>query len=768
MAWYKKYKIPFQSRTEKQYAAYILERTAPIGGIVNTLTAAADPFTTEEKNDTDIFSPLRGQTGYLRILDDTGGTLLEDIMPYNNTEKMVELWELTPDGADMMMEWRGFLAAKAFSQPWDGQKHVVEFPLKSVLAAMEDVRIDTALASIEGRLSLAISNAVGSICGDRCFDNVVVIDDTATAAPWMIFLGGYNIFFSDETIVNEGSSRTVKEGVSYAEVIKAILNVFGLVMREKEGTLYIAHYDKNGYNLTKRTIAWEDFVAIAEGGGNMNNFSNDGSILDADLLSTFSFRDKNNTAEYITGFSTAKVVVNINTEVTSMLAVPMAAETDDAIRSIAIGGWDNIWEPGFIIEESNETLYVQYQDERSGRGEMFTWFWYETQEYTQAFQYRYTFHNSCSKDFFVKNSIMSNPAVAVTIPGTSTMLTGCLPCRFFEGSNTSSVNLQSGLFLGLKPYRETVPDSIISADGLRQIYRTPWSATSITSPTNAYLVIDINAYSIYRPEEYGVLSYLGNWRFGVESKCIENLTILVSLKYGNYAWDGNSQTWVSCSDIASAPGFGITFDSGGIVTNKPSGVKVNKDGGFFIPVPSGGLTGYVQLAIWDIARVTGAEDEYAAYNDRLLSDARAMIISDITLGYYPIGALTASDRSENTYRKNILSSGFNGTKTITAKLGTTNNNTPSPTFLKSSPTVYIEAIDYNKEGVTSAERPEMHLLNRMAAYYNQVRRAFKATVESGADLFARRYIFNNRMFFGIDRKHDWREDRQEVKFIEIT
>ena len=89
MAWYKRYRVPFASIGDIQYMIYIYERTS--GNLV-TLIGADEPFETQEKDSDDIFTPIREQTGYIRVIDDSGGTLLEQIMPSNNTEKLVRVY----------------------------------------------------------------------------------------------------------------------------------------------------------------------------------------------------------------------------------------------------------------------------------------------------------------------------------------------------------------------------------------------------------------------------------------------------------------------------------------------------------------------------------------------------------------------------------------------------------------------------------------------------------------------------------------------------
>jgi hypothetical protein len=109
-------------------------------------------------------------------------------------------------------------------------------------------------------------------------------------------------------------------------------------------------------------------------------------------------------------------------------------------------------------------------------------------------------------------------------------------------------------------------------------------------------------------------------------------------------------------------------------------------------------------------------------------------------------------------------------KQIDLTLGTRNNNTPSPSLLRNYADIdYVQLVSYtNGSGERVMERPEMHLLNRMVEHYKTMRRTMEAKIATGIDLFRNRFEYNGRVFFGIDKKHDWERDEQEVKFIEVN
>ena len=66
-----------------------------------------------------------------------------------------------------------------------------------------------------------------------------------------------------------------------------------------------------------------------------------------------------------------------------------------------------------------------------------------------------------------------------------------------------------------------------------------------------------------------------------------------------------------------------------------------------------------------------------------------------------------------------------------------------------------------------SHRPEMHLLGRMVSYYNHIRLGMRAIVADDQNLISKLWSHGGRVFIGIDAQHNWRDDTQEVEFIEV-
>lgn len=142
------------------------------------------------------------------------------------------------------------------------------------------------------------------------------------------------------------------------------------------------------------------------------------------------------------------------------------------------------------------------------------------------------------------------------------------------------------------------------------------------------------------------------------------------------------------------------------------------------------------------------------------------IFESLTMDYYYPSDLSVSQRTTNNYYRSLLRSGFGSERTITTNIGTWNNNLPSLSFLYDANAAYIETMTYLNGGAELTQRPELHLLTNMAAYFATIRRTMTQVMKL-AEIYDRIYSYGGKYFMAIDEQHDWRDDKQRVKFIEV-
>ena len=110
-------------------------------GSVVYLKGADQPFVTEEQDDEDVFTPVRTQTGYLRILDDgfdEAGNAFNwrDLMPADALDRPVKLWHT--ENNQTIIDWLGYLQPQNFSSDYAPGVQKREFPVCNELAALQN------------------------------------------------------------------------------------------------------------------------------------------------------------------------------------------------------------------------------------------------------------------------------------------------------------------------------------------------------------------------------------------------------------------------------------------------------------------------------------------------------------------------------------------------------------------------------------------------------------------------------------------------------
>ena len=140
----KNYSITFMSlRAGTVYQLYI----GGGSGTAVALKGGAQPFTTQEDDSDDQFTPIRTQSGYIRIIDDgyaaDGVTAFnwKDLIPQTNTSRPVTL---TAGGT---VVWQGFMQSQNFSGELYGNPQEREFPVHCVLSALNGVDVPVTLPS---------------------------------------------------------------------------------------------------------------------------------------------------------------------------------------------------------------------------------------------------------------------------------------------------------------------------------------------------------------------------------------------------------------------------------------------------------------------------------------------------------------------------------------------------------------------------------------------------------------------------------------------
>lgn len=134
----KNYTIQFKSL--RAGTTYVVNIGGGTGAAV-PLMGGSQPFTTQESDDEDMFTPIRTQSGYLRIIDngkDANGSAFDwkDLIPATDTSRPVTL---TANGT---VVWKGFMQAQDFGSVLYGNPQEREFPIQCVLTVTQGTDIN--------------------------------------------------------------------------------------------------------------------------------------------------------------------------------------------------------------------------------------------------------------------------------------------------------------------------------------------------------------------------------------------------------------------------------------------------------------------------------------------------------------------------------------------------------------------------------------------------------------------------------------------------
>lgn len=727
MAWNTHYIVPFKSFDGNDLEVRILEQNYT--GSTVTLTGSDEPFTTQEDDDEDVFAPIRTQSGYLRVID-YDGTLLEQLIPSNNTERLVVLMQTT-NGTETL-RWRGFLQAQAYTQPWLDGATEIELPVKSELGALEDVAIDSDYTQVYKNFAWLIVQAYTSL--NLAPSSVYIGSDAQDAANMLMACFNLYLFFQKEEIVNEGITEDISVGKNFSEVLTEAMKLYGLCMREEGGALYLMQYDTTG-TLRLRNFTWTQIRNAANG---TTPTTTAGAVSQAAMMSALIFKKNDSENGYNGGGRTVKVELDVETENIEMLELPKTEEDATTPLEIHVANGNDV-----VIQchnpRSNDYETFQYwkstedlQNESLMELIVYISFWNAV-----ASTYSALWHNLMLRNNRFSTDITNLPEGDNDVD----FYTGAIPVRWGQKGDGGSARLSNGLLLVQEACNDTSQYSHLTDKDMYTI-KTLYPVQL----EDGYININLRLDNFYNLQPHGL-----DADFGGHS---DNNGFRVKLKVGNQWWNGSA--WTTTESF-----FQITMEGAQVESNKSQEMNVDSEQGWFVPITSA-MTGVVEFTI-----LNSVNDTTSMINNAMQTVHK--ILSNLEVKYLHPANILASSRSKNVYRQELLVSGFKDEKTIDLSVGTFNNNLNSSTFIRNANNDYIESMTYlTANSGTVSDRPETRLLSRMAAQYSTVRRTLSATVQRGLELMHTLYTKDGKTYFGIKAQTNWRDDTEQVKFLEVA
>lgn len=729
-----RWQIQFKSRKGTLYTASIDEPGWT--GSVTQLTPSEQPFFTSEDESDDPFTPMRGQTGYIRIVCDTQvTTLLDALMPSSWTEKMVTLTHEVTVGedTDTVLDWQGYVTPESFSQAWINGQDEIEIPIHSMIDALYHVRpeLDNQPEKQVGRW---IYKAFGEV--HSLFDEV----DIVTSA-YNIGSGLLNVVVSREAYVEEITrlNDTVVENLAqcdtYGQILEDILSLFGYCLRQHGDRLIIQQM-----SVGSDKVRWYQTDHSA-----LNNFDveldiySEGDLTTPDLTTaiTGKIRDADGKMSMNLVGDMAKVSVDVNKADFDVISIPDANYPSQYDTFALTNG---------------QSLLVKAQEPDAGKFTTETFLAYSlmaTRRYFYGlYLWEYTDITTVSNELMRSHFPWADHSYHLD---TSLWYIGSCPCRFVlqNDNNPNEGSLQSGRLLAMESYQNQY-DYIEKTSYLN--WAVIWTAESLVTHQlpEGKIKVSFNFLNVRNETETwdtGDIRPRDGWTTDMIFDGITAyLYVYCSLTLGT-DWMWNGSAWVAY-DANNLSRFAMECPNNGSETKVEVDSKV-------------GYIGKLKLHVWSVCKL-GMHTDFT-------QDRRAAIISNLEIKMVPDNNVIAGERSSNDYI--VINRDGDNEKTIDLKVGTDNNNVISTNFIRNTQNQLVTSIVYwNNQSTTYAQRPEVHLVNMLARWGQEIRRVLTITTERSVNEEAWRKIFtkDGRRFISITTNTNWREEEDETKFIEIA
>lgn len=272
---------------------------AALDGTVYTLTIdgvtvqtppplAADPMTTEEDADTDMFMPVRTQSGYVRLLS-KDKTTWRAFIPASAVAEPVTLAQ------GNTIVWQGYVQTGTFGMPFPADFDVIELPLIDMLGVLDSFDVD-----VTGQPEMVtIGELLAYIFGKLSGLSVTVYFMTQTVSSinqWLQYSVTWRNFLN-----NEGSN--LESRFSCLGVLQELCKFFGWSCRSMGAGIYFCSITDDHRNT--RTLAYTLQELAAASGGT-------GAAMQTLTLADSDFTTTDHNEEYIPGIKKATVNSELN------------------------------------------------------------------------------------------------------------------------------------------------------------------------------------------------------------------------------------------------------------------------------------------------------------------------------------------------------------------------------------------------------------------------------------------------------------------------
>lgn len=254
----KKYSITFKSlRAGIVYTLSIYD--ADYAGSVIPLKAAGTPFVTDEDDTDDMFTPIRTQTGYLRIVDDgtdLNGNALnwKELLPQTDTSHPVKLSHM--EGETEVTDWLGFMQAQNFSGQLYNARQERDLPVQCALSAMLGQYVSTEQTELKN-FAYLLKAALESVPAEGRPTHIAVQGGTK-AQEWLLKRLDW------QNLISEDDDGQATARYDMYTCLEDMCNYWGLTARTYRHWLILEMADDSEAD-TWLTMTTEELATMAGG-----------------------------------------------------------------------------------------------------------------------------------------------------------------------------------------------------------------------------------------------------------------------------------------------------------------------------------------------------------------------------------------------------------------------------------------------------------------------------------------------------------------------
>ena len=650
------------------------------------------------------------------------------------------------------IEWQGFLSCEAYDQDYTDIPQHLQLPVISVLEAMANVEVDQTKLSGLNNVGTTIQKLL-EIFIDKAGISYFSQYYIPTAARGRNIVSKYidaTVLFEQKEYNNENSTTYIVSGMSIKDCLARIATYMGWCCREVSGSLYFfAATESSGYRRHYRqgvidpstgtvTIRW------------MVGF-NDTAVVSRDIVALlWAGVDHKRTVQQ--GAKSVEVVAKLE-KYGLNISIP-----DCPVGSLSTV-YRQLWKNGttygdwlYILANSNASAYsnisVSYFSALGG----LTGNDWGYQNYAQT-----TLENLLDHMAVGENS--SAVYMWRSLHNSATWCAGAFLCKYdWESTGTATAHAtDDALYCAFFPLSLAASSSVVVVDSDFNPAQVGaiFSINSIVSfrASNGYIKLTANADSVYWYD-----AGLDGQTVTHSSNINDEWAIALELSIGGNWWNGNGWQQTQCYFFAR-------MTKGGFKSNWVETMLITETDGLLIPI-TGSIYGEVTLKIWPMASNLASDGGTQFAHSSVME----MIFSSLEVGYEPPIDSTLSDRSENHYFR-LLGTNFRDEISIGTDLASMLNNQPSPSLIMNSETEAMTELNYGTDQVPDMRRPEVDLLNRLAAYYSAARQRLDLIVEhpTAAPLPLLRLNGispDSRTYAPLAESRDWQQDSSTLKCFE--